>query len=87
MKEYILIELAKCWEIDAASPQLENGSPDAQIQNAVDKGIREGKRECADALRNLVLILGNRNETHPNIVLTDKKDIPLKRSASWPKEG
>ena len=85
MKEYILIELAKCWEIDAVEPKLEDGSPDAQIGNAIDQGIREGKRECADALRSLVLILGNRND---NIVLTEKKDIPLKpRSASWPKEG
>ena len=62
MKEAILIELAKKWEIDASDPKITNGAPEAAIRNAIDKGIREGKRECADALRSLVVLLGNKTE-------------------------
>jgi hypothetical protein len=58
MKDAILLELAERWERDAVPPQCSDGSPEAAIGNAVDKGQREAKRECADTLRTLVSILG-----------------------------
>ena len=60
MKSSILLELAKRWEQDAVDPQLQDGAP-AQFGNAVAKGERQAKRECADALKMLVQILGERD--------------------------
>ncbi|MBY0499315.1 MAG: hypothetical protein K2P74_06865 [Nitrosomonas sp.] len=54
MKNEILIELAKVWESEAKTPEIENGNDDAKIGNAIRKGAREAKRECADTLRVLV---------------------------------
>lgn len=62
MNPDILIELAARWEHDAKAPECEDGSPDAAISNAISKGVRQGKRECADALRMLVQLLGVRNQ-------------------------
>lgn len=62
MKSSILLELAKRWEEDAVEPQTQDGSPSAQEGNAIRKGERQAKRECADALRMLVGLLGERNE-------------------------
>lgn len=64
MKDAILLELAKKWEQDAKAPQCEDGSPEAQRGNYISQGRREGKRECADAIRMLVQLLGgNRYES------------------------
>jgi len=60
MKDAILLELAKRWEEDAKPPKAQDGSPDAEISNAVERGHRECKRECADALRMLVSVLGGK---------------------------
>lgn len=58
MKKEVLIALADRWEQDAVTPKCENGADDAKIGNALQKGIREGKRECADGLRTLIEMFG-----------------------------
>lgn len=58
MKDAVLLELASRWEQDAKIPEHENGSPEAEISNAVARGHRECKRECADALRMLIQLMG-----------------------------
>lgn len=57
MNPSILLELAARWERDAITPDCESGDPGAQRQNNIDHGIRQGKRECADALRSLITLL------------------------------
>jgi len=60
MKEAILLELAVRWERDAnKTPECSDGSEEAKIPNAVEKGRREGKRACAYGLRMLVDMLGD----------------------------
>ena len=54
MKNKILIEIAKVWESEAKTPEVQNGSEDAKIDNARRQGMREAKRECADTLKMLV---------------------------------
>lgn len=58
MNSAILLELAKRWERDAVEPECQDGAPEAAIGNAIAKGERQAKRECADALRMLVQLLG-----------------------------
>ncbi|WP_168442425.1 hypothetical protein [Pontiella desulfatans] len=58
MKNEVLIELAERWEREAVTPKCQDGAPEAEMGNAVRKGQRETKRECADTLRTLVSILG-----------------------------
>lgn len=58
MKKEVLLILADRWERDAVTPDAQDGSKEAEILNAVQQGIREGKRECADGLRTLVEMLG-----------------------------
>ncbi len=58
MNDAVLLELAKRWEDDAKPQVAIDGSSGAEIQNAVDRGHRECKRECADTLRSLVELLG-----------------------------
>ena len=53
----VLLEMASRWENDAVAPEKEDGSPLAQRGNDLSKGIREGKRECADGLRTLISLL------------------------------
>lgn len=57
MKKEVLVELTKRWDRDATTPDFQDGSPDAEIQNAIAAGRREGLRECADALRMLMDIM------------------------------
>lgn len=57
MKKEVLLELASRWEADAKAPECQNGAPEAEKQNRINQGIREGKRECADGLRTLVKLL------------------------------
>jgi len=59
MRNVILIELANRWAHEAETPECQDGSPEAKIGNAKQKGAREAKRECADGLRMLVKILGD----------------------------
>ena len=58
MKESILLELANRWIADAVEPELQDGSDEAKISNAIAKGERQAKRECADGLRMLIAVLG-----------------------------
>lgn len=60
MNEYVLFELAKRWDAEAVAPQCEDGSERALIDNAVAKGERQAKRECADTLRTLIAMLGTK---------------------------
>jgi len=53
-----LIELAEKWERDAVTPQVEDGSPGAEIMNAKARGGREQLKACANDLRMLVQVLG-----------------------------
>lgn len=60
MKDTIILELARRWDLDAVPPvcDCEDGSPEAQRSNYISVGHREAKRECADTLRTLVSLLG-----------------------------
>ena len=60
MNPVVLLELARRWEADAIPPDVENGDAAAWHDNAIAKGHRECKRECADALRMLVDLMGER---------------------------
>ncbi len=59
MKDEVLMELVKRWERESVEPQTMDGSESAKILNAVARGERQAKRECADALRLLVQLLGD----------------------------
>ena len=59
MKETILIELVRKWEKEALEPAAIDGSPEAQIMNAENRGIRKGIVKCANDLKGLISILGN----------------------------
>lgn len=58
MKDAILIELADRWVRETKPMSLDAATEGEQIANAKAQGYRECKRECADALRALVDILG-----------------------------
>ena len=59
MRDSIVLELAKRWDAAARDPMVEDGSPDAEINNAVARASREVRRECAESLRVLVALLGD----------------------------
>ena len=59
MKDAILLELAARWEREAKAPEIEDGSEQAKVPNAIARGERQGMRMCADALRMLVQMLGD----------------------------
>lgn len=61
MKSVILLELARRWELDAVEPKCQDGSVGSEIHNAIGEGERRAKRECADALKMLVQLLGERD--------------------------
>ena len=58
MNNAVLIELAAQWERDAEELQVLDGASCATISNAVERGKRETKLECADSLRQLIDLLG-----------------------------
>lgn len=58
MKDAILLELASRWEREAQEPRVVSDSDEARIPNAIAQGERQAWRECADALRMLVSLLG-----------------------------
>jgi hypothetical protein len=58
MKNEVILELARKLEEDAANPSCEDGSEDAKIPNAIERGKRAGRMECAEKLRALVSLLG-----------------------------
>ena len=57
MKKEILIALSERWDGDAVAPESIDEAESAERQNAIDAGIRQGKRECADGLRTLISLL------------------------------
>ena len=62
MNPLILMELAKRWEADAKEPEVRDISAESSIRNAVEKGQRQAKRECADALKMLIQLLGDKSK-------------------------
>lgn len=58
MKDTVILELAARFDRDGTPPLAVDGSEEAKISNAYDQGLREGKRNCADAIRELVKLLG-----------------------------
>lgn len=75
MKDSVLIELARRWEDEARTPECKNGSPEAAIGNAEAHGRRQGLRACADALRMLVDLLGNKNEDDRLAPVVKQRDV------------
>lgn len=62
MKDAVLLELAARWERDAKAPDCCDGSEAAKIPNAKAQGERETLRMCADTLRLLVQMLGDKDQ-------------------------
>lgn len=60
MKDAVLLELAARWEIDAIDPDVTDVSDAAKVPNAIARGERQALRACADTLRALVQMLGER---------------------------
>jgi hypothetical protein len=60
MKNSVLEELVRRWHSDAKEPEFIDGSNNALVSNAVAKGERQAKRECADTILRLIEILGER---------------------------
>ena len=61
MKDAILIEIACRWEREATPPKVVPAivSTNELLDETQRKLAREAKRECADALRTLVALLGD----------------------------
>ena len=57
MNPAVLLELVAKWEAKAKAPECEDGSPSAEIGNAVDRGRRAGRQECAEDLNLLIKLL------------------------------
>ena len=79
MKDAVLLELVARWEREAVAPDCEDGSLEAQRGNDIARGRREGLRECADALRMLISIIGY--ERAPSSVLAQAGMGPLRSLA------
>lgn len=62
MKDAILIELAKRWE-DESKVEVTCCLIDGDDNREIFKGIgyRECKRECADTIKTLISMLGDKN--------------------------
>ena len=59
MNPQVLLELIAKWEAKAKEPQCENGDPSAAIENAVNRGRRSGRKECAEDLTMLIKLLAH----------------------------
>ena len=60
MDNEMLLTLIDQWKKDAERPDNQKSTEniDEMIRNAVNDGIRQGKRECADMLQTLIQFLG-----------------------------
>jgi len=58
MKDAVILEFANRLEREARAEYAEDGSPEATIGNAKERGRRDGLHECASRLRKLVDLLG-----------------------------
>jgi len=72
MKDSILIELSAKWMRDAKEPECADGSDEARISNAIEKGKRKAKMRCADDLMRLVELLGGADEPKRLFLDSDK---------------
>lgn len=66
MNPLILLELVGKWRELSVEPQCCDGSPVAEIPNAVASGRRIGLREAADNLETLVGILSRQGSPDSN---------------------
>lgn len=59
MKNIVLLELARRWKDEAKNPTVLDGHISAEEvrRTSEEKGSREAKRECADALEILCTLL------------------------------
>ena len=57
MNKEVLFELIKKWERKGIAPETENGLSEAQKDNAMRKGMRDGYNKCADDLNGLIKLL------------------------------
>ena len=64
MKDAVILELARCWEADAdaVGPENQDDSEIARMGNAIATTRRQTKHECAEDLRVLVSVLGEKSE-------------------------
>ena len=57
MKKEVLVALIDKWERFAVEPQVSDGAPEAQVSNALEKGMRIGQKQCAKDLIDLICLL------------------------------
>lgn len=57
MDPQVLLELIAKWEAKSQHPEIEDGRPESQVDNAYQRGIRNGKREAAEELNLLIKLL------------------------------
>ena len=57
MKNCVLVEFIETLKEQSREPECQDGSPEAEKQNAINKGHRQGLAECADRLNALVELL------------------------------
>lgn len=57
MKNCVLEEFIKTLKERSCEPECQNGSPEAEISNAIEKGYHQGLAECADKLTRLVELM------------------------------
>lgn len=57
IKNAVIEAMIEKWNLEARSPECEDGSEHAKLENARNHGRREGMANCADQLRVLVDLL------------------------------
>ena len=57
IKNAVIEAIIEKWNLEARSPECEDGSDHAKLGNARNHGRREGMANCADQLRVLVDLL------------------------------
>ena len=57
MKKEILFVLIDKWNRLVPEPQAVDSTKDAELSNALEKGMRMGKQQCADDLIKLIALL------------------------------
>ena len=82
MNTAVLLELIRRWEHDATEPTVMDGSEQAKVPNAIARGQREAKRECADALRMLISLLGYSNK-RPYILTDLQNRLETETPEDW----
>jgi hypothetical protein len=57
MKKEILFAMIDKWNKLVQEPQAVDSTKDAELSNALEKGMRIGKQQCADDLIKLIALL------------------------------